>query len=142
MNQFCSSSWMHNGIEFIKGVAAQVLSAIAPKMPGLTVLCASGQGGLCSSVTAGPMLSNIPFATQLHCRLQVNQAKHGVAAFYDIWPPNVNVGKGCRSLRASSIHLMAACGCASDVISTATDPHPSANIIYEPKKQLLHCLRR
>ena len=41
------------------------------------------------------MLVNIPFATQLHCRLQVNQAKHGIAAYYDIWPPNVSVGKGC-----------------------------------------------
>ena len=41
------------------------------------------------------MLSGIPFATQLHCHLKVHQAKCVVAAFDDVWPPNVSVGKAC-----------------------------------------------
>jgi len=39
------------------------------------------------------MLSNVPLGSQPHCRLQVDQAKRIIAAFYYVWPPNVGVGK-------------------------------------------------
>ena len=56
------------------------------------------------------MLSYTPLASQDHCCLQVNQAKYLIAAFYDIWPPDISVGKFC-SMQVSQGKQYTSDGC-------------------------------